>query len=224
MLGRKFLHLFLRVWYRLPCAQPYRVHLRLHLLHRPHRLLYRNQLETCFGMILLQLPPQRLSILYLSLLPSLPINRHLSCNTEVLGLFRNKTQVPSVRDRRLRHQLQIRLALQLLLRRVSNYYHKSSVSFSHINNFVAQRDLFSDEEDSAAAAVPDNSVEIGNLQNQLNSTGKSLDHTKAERQNMEQTLAAQASQLSALQKQLSSAKAAFETETRLLDALRGKIC
>lgn len=171
-------------------------------------------------MILLQLPPQRLSILYLSLLLSLPINRHLSCNTKVLRLFRNKALVPSVRDRRLRHQLQIRSALQHLLRRVSNYCHKSSVSFSHINNFVAQRDLFSDEEDSAAAAVPDNSVEIGNLQNQLNSTNKSLDHTKVERQNMEQTLAAQASQLSALQTQLSSAKAAFETETRLLDALR----
>ena len=70
------------------------------------------------------------------------------------------------------------------------------------------------------AAVSDNSAEIGNLQNQLNSTNRSFENTKTERQNMEQTLATQASQLSALQTQLSSAKAAYETETNHLNTLR----
>ena len=47
-----------------------------------------------------------------------------------------------------------------------------------------------------------------------------METTRAERANLEQVLAEQAAQLSALQTQLSSAKAAYETETRLLTALR----
>ncbi|EJD02096.1 uncharacterized protein FOMMEDRAFT_124323 [Fomitiporia mediterranea MF3/22] len=84
----------------------------------------------------------------------------------------------------------------------------------------AHRDLLSDDEATTSAAVPDNSAEIGNVQNQINSTNRSLESTKAERQNIETTLATQASQLSALQTQLSSAKAAYETETKLLETLR----
>ncbi|THH05573.1 hypothetical protein EW145_g4694 [Phellinidium pouzarii] len=81
------------------------------------------------------------------------------------------------------------------------------------------RDFLSDDE-AAPATVPDNSAEIGNLKNQISSTNRSLETTKVERQSVETALATQASQLSALQTQLSSSKAAYETETRLLTTLR----
>ncbi|KAJ3765458.1 hypothetical protein FB446DRAFT_850129 [Lentinula raphanica] len=86
----------------------------------------------------------------------------------------------------------------------------------------ASKDLLSDDEEHIAASHPleDQSAEIGNTQNQLNSTNKSLATTKNERVSVEQTLANQAAQLSALQTQLSSAKAAYETETKLLETLR----
>ncbi|KII88893.1 hypothetical protein PLICRDRAFT_40530 [Plicaturopsis crispa FD-325 SS-3] len=84
------------------------------------------------------------------------------------------------------------------------------------------RDLLEDDEETVAAAPPlhDQSAEIGNTQNQLNSTNRSLETAKAERASVEQALANQAAQLSALQTQLSSAKAAYETETRLLSTLQ----
>lgn len=80
----------------------------------------------------------------------------------------------------------------------------------------------SDDDDTVASTppVPDNSVEIGNLQNQLQSTNRSLENTKADRERTEQSIASQATQLSSLQTQLASAKAAYETETRLLNTLR----
>ncbi|KAJ3728873.1 hypothetical protein C8R42DRAFT_655195 [Lentinula raphanica] len=86
----------------------------------------------------------------------------------------------------------------------------------------ASKDLLSDDEEHIAASHPleDQSAEIGNTQNQLNSTNKSLATTKNERVSVEQALANQAAQLSALQTQLSSAKAAYETETKLLETLR----
>ncbi|KAL5532930.1 hypothetical protein ACEPAF_4704 [Sanghuangporus sanghuang] len=84
----------------------------------------------------------------------------------------------------------------------------------------SNRDLLSDDEGKPSSSVPDNSAEIGNVQNQLNSTNRSLETTKAERQTVESSLASQARQLSALQTQLSSAKAAYETETKLLETLR----
>ena len=58
------------------------------------------------------------------------------------------------------------------------------------------------------------------MQNQLNSTNKSLQTAKAEREALESTLASQAVQLSSLKTQLASAKASYETETALLNALR----
>ncbi|KIK63762.1 hypothetical protein GYMLUDRAFT_196623 [Collybiopsis luxurians FD-317 M1] len=88
----------------------------------------------------------------------------------------------------------------------------------------ASKDLLGDDDEHANTAkshpLEDQSAEIGNTQNQLNSTNKSLATTKNERVSVEQTLANQAAQLSALQTQLSSAKAAYETETKLLDALK----
>jgi epidermal growth factor receptor substrate 15 len=58
------------------------------------------------------------------------------------------------------------------------------------------------------------------LQNQLQSTTRSLDNTKTERSTVEASVQDQATQLSTLQTQLSLAKAAYETESRLLSALR----
>ncbi|KAL4244397.1 hypothetical protein ABKN59_010430 [Abortiporus biennis] len=87
---------------------------------------------------------------------------------------------------------------------------------------VVHRDLLGDDDDEVSPSPPlqDKSAEIGNVQNQLNSTNRSLDNTKNDRANVERVLAEQAAQLSALQTQLSSAKAAYETETRLLSTLR----
>ncbi|KAI0075486.1 hypothetical protein K474DRAFT_1709004 [Panus rudis PR-1116 ss-1] len=84
------------------------------------------------------------------------------------------------------------------------------------------KNLLDDDDEPAAPSPPlqDKSAEIGNVQNQLNSTNRSLETTKTERQNVERALAEQASQLAMLQTQLSSAKAAYETETRLLSNLR----
>lgn len=85
----------------------------------------------------------------------------------------------------------------------------------------AGQDLMGDDDEATASPpLQDQSAEIGNTQNQLNSTNRSLQTTKAERETIEQTLANQAAQLSALQTQLSSAKAAYETETKLLAGLR----
>lgn len=83
------------------------------------------------------------------------------------------------------------------------------------------KDLLGDDDDAGTTTpLHDQSAEIGNVSNQLRSTNRSLDTTKAERGAIEQTLANQAAQLSALQTQLSSAKAAYETETKLLSTLR----
>ncbi|EPQ58260.1 hypothetical protein GLOTRDRAFT_57058 [Gloeophyllum trabeum ATCC 11539] len=86
----------------------------------------------------------------------------------------------------------------------------------------AGKDLLSDDDDAPAKSPPlaDKSAEIGNLQNQLNSTNRSLETTKSERTSVERTLNDQAAQLSALQTQLSSARVAYETETNLLSSLR----
>lgn len=91
---------------------------------------------------------------------------------------------------------------------------------------VASKGLLDDDDDdgvgagAGASTINDRSAEIGNLQNQLQSTTRSLENTKTERNNVEVTVQNQAAQLSSLQIQLSSAKAAYETETRLLATLR----
>lgn len=73
------------------------------------------------------------------------------------------------------------------------------------------------------AHVSKSSTENDNIQNQLNSTNTSLARVTAEKQAVEQTSANQASQLSALQKQLSSAKTPYETESRHLNTLRERL-
>ncbi|KAK0445420.1 hypothetical protein EV421DRAFT_318163 [Armillaria borealis] len=90
---------------------------------------------------------------------------------------------------------------------------------------AAAKDLLSDDDDVQAAPsrLHDQSAEIGNTQNQLNSTNRSLETAKTERASVEQTLANQAAQLSALQTQLSSAKAAYESETKQLSTLRDRL-
>ncbi|KAK7043761.1 hypothetical protein VNI00_008373 [Paramarasmius palmivorus] len=87
--------------------------------------------------------------------------------------------------------------------------------------FGSGRDLLSDDDEPVSTReLHDRSAEIGNIQNQLNSTNRSLETAKTDRGNLEQTLAEQASQLSSLQTQLSLAKAAYETETKTLAHLK----
>ncbi|RDX42684.1 hypothetical protein OH76DRAFT_1488480 [Lentinus brumalis] len=84
------------------------------------------------------------------------------------------------------------------------------------------KDLLGDDDEPHAASPPlqDQSAEIGNVKNQLNSTNRSLETAKAERANVERQLTEQAALLSSLQTQLSSAKAAYDIETKLLSTLR----
>jgi epidermal growth factor receptor substrate 15 len=89
---------------------------------------------------------------------------------------------------------------------------------------VSNKNLLDDDEDAGAGtpstAIHNHSAEIGNLQNQLQSTTRSLENTKTERSNVEVTVRSQTDQLSTLQTQLSSAKTAYEIETGLLATLR----
>lgn len=86
----------------------------------------------------------------------------------------------------------------------------------------SNRNFLDDDDTHAPPILHDQSAEIGNVQNQLNSTQRSLQTAKAEREALESTLANQAAQLSALQTQLASAKASYETETSLLNTLRDR--
>ncbi|TFK42793.1 hypothetical protein BDQ12DRAFT_676809 [Crucibulum laeve] len=85
-------------------------------------------------------------------------------------------------------------------------------------------DLLGDDDAPSTTSPPfqDRSAEIGNTKNQLDSTNRSLNTIKNERVNTEKAVADQASQLSALQTQLSSAKIAHETESNLLSALKDR--
>ena len=84
------------------------------------------------------------------------------------------------------------------------------------------QDLLGDDDAHGTVSPPlhDQSAEIGNLKNQLQSTKRSLTAANEERSTLEQSLANQASQLSSIQTQLSSAKAAYEIETSLLATLK----
>ena len=89
---------------------------------------------------------------------------------------------------------------------------------------ASNKGLLDDDDDDAgpgaSTTINNHSAEIGNVQNQLQSTTRSLENTRTERSNVEATTHNQAAQLSSLQTQLSSAKAAYETESRLLATLR----
>jgi epidermal growth factor receptor substrate 15 len=89
---------------------------------------------------------------------------------------------------------------------------------------ASNKGLLDDDDDDAgpgaSTTINNHSAEIGNLQNQLQSTTRSLENTRTERSNVEATTQNQAAQLSSLQTQLSSARAAYETESRLLATLR----
>ena len=106
--------------------------------------------------------------------------------------------------------------------------------FSYVSNFLqrakglrfivaSNKGLLDDDDDDGhgtSATINNHSAEIGNLQNQLQSTTRSLENTRAERSNVEATAQNQEAQLSSLQVQLNSAKTAYETESGLLAALR----
>lgn len=85
---------------------------------------------------------------------------------------------------------------------------------------ASHKNFLDDEDTYTSPPLHDQSAEIGNVQNHLNSTNKSLQTAKADREALESTLASQAAQLSSLQTQLASAKASYDTETALLNTLR----
>ncbi|KAI1790765.1 hypothetical protein LXA43DRAFT_1144962 [Ganoderma leucocontextum] len=87
---------------------------------------------------------------------------------------------------------------------------------------VVARDLLGDDDEphTTSAALHDQSAEIGNVKNQLGSTTRSLETAKNERVSLERLLTEQAALLSGLQTQLSSAKASYDTETKLLSTLK----
>ncbi|KAG1774243.1 hypothetical protein EV702DRAFT_1125856 [Suillus placidus] len=86
----------------------------------------------------------------------------------------------------------------------------------------SNKNFLDDDDTHAPPVLHDQSAEIGNVQNQFNSTQRSLQTAKAEREALESTIANQAAQLSALQTQLASAKASYETETSLLNTFRDR--
>ena len=110
----------------------------------------------------------------------------------------------------------------------SVWYRYGSLFFRgawHSRFIVApSRGLLDDDDEAgigvSSTAINDRSAEIGNLQNQVQSTTRSLENTTAERTKVETAVRDQAAQLSALQTQLSSAKAGYETESHLLSTLR----
>ncbi|KAG5718666.1 hypothetical protein E4T56_gene16621 [Termitomyces sp. T112] len=89
-------------------------------------------------------------------------------------------------------------------------------------NPMSHRDLLSDDDDTVGHTSPlqDLSAEIGNTQNQLNSTNRALDTLKNERAQSDERFASQHSQLESLQAQLATAKASYETETKTLASIR----
>ncbi|EAU88413.1 UBA/TS-N domain-containing protein [Coprinopsis cinerea okayama7 len=99
-----------------------------------------------------------------------------------------------------------------------------AASLQQPNYTGSARNLLDDDEPTTSTSPPlqDQSAEIGNVKNQLASTNNSLEKTRSDREAIEQSLATQASQLSALQVQLSSAKAAYETEIKLFTTLKDR--
>ncbi|KAG8920578.1 hypothetical protein FRC01_000688 [Tulasnella sp. 417] len=90
--------------------------------------------------------------------------------------------------------------------------------------FILERNLLEEDDDSPTTpAGPDHSIQIGNVQNQLNSTNRSLENTKAERQKVEADVTNSAATLAQLETQLAASKAAYETESRIFGELREKL-
>jgi hypothetical protein len=86
---------------------------------------------------------------------------------------------------------------------------------------VSNRD-FLNSEPAAPSSPQYQSAKDGNHETRPNSTNRSFNKVKAECERVEQALATQAAQLSALQAQLSSVNAAYETGTQLLSTLRNR--
>ncbi|KAL0947299.1 hypothetical protein HGRIS_013418 [Hohenbuehelia grisea] len=85
----------------------------------------------------------------------------------------------------------------------------------------AHKDLLSDDDEvERSPPLHDQSAEIGNVRNQLNSTTRSLETAKAERAKLEQAASNQTAELSSMQGQLAVVKASYDHETNLLSSLR----
>ncbi|EIW67944.1 hypothetical protein TREMEDRAFT_40084, partial [Tremella mesenterica DSM 1558] len=84
-------------------------------------------------------------------------------------------------------------------------------------------DLLGDDTAQAALSVSNNSVELGNKQNQLANTTRNLEGVTKTRAELEATAASSAKQIEELEKKLSEAKAKYETETQAVADLRIRV-
>ncbi|KAI0282136.1 hypothetical protein BGY98DRAFT_912704 [Russula aff. rugulosa BPL654] len=102
---------------------------------------------------------------------------------------------------------------------ISDSHTQGQINFASNNSLLDEDD---EDEDwpGASTTIDNHSAEIWNLRLLLLSTIRSIENTKTARSNVEVTTQNQAAQLSSLQTQLSSAKAAYENETRLLEMHR----
>jgi len=91
-----------------------------------------------------------------------------------------------------------------------------------IESPAQHNDLLGDDDDDGKTSSPlrDKSAVIGNAQNHLDSTNRSLETLKNERAPVEQLLTEQAVQLATLQTQISSSKAAYDAQSKLLANLK----
>ncbi|KAF9518880.1 hypothetical protein BS47DRAFT_164468 [Hydnum rufescens UP504] len=98
----------------------------------------------------------------------------------------------------------------------------SPISLAPAKQMAARDLLDSEDEEVQKAALPPSSAIIGNTKNQLDSTSQSLNKTRMEREQLDYNVTDSAAQLVQLESQLASAKAAYETETRLVKDLRDR--
>lgn len=84
-------------------------------------------------------------------------------------------------------------------------------------------DLLGDDSAEAPRAVPDNSAEIGNKQNHLANTTRSLTDLEKTRSDLESSASNSAKQLEELEEKLSSARVRHEAETKAVADLRIRV-
>jgi epidermal growth factor receptor substrate 15 len=220
-LVKMFLQRFLLHWFHLRCEELQLVHLHLGMYLNSHlssNQQHLSQLETCSHstmnrhQLLLLLSAQRRLVHFHPKQLGQRHPRHSAAR---------RTQLHPPRPCLLPYPIHsVPLLLHLVCFGLS--YINTHPDLCHLAS--QSRDFLSDDDDNAGSqGLHDKSAEIGNVQNQFNSTNRSLETAKADRQKVEQNLAEQAAQLSSLQTQLSSAKAAYETETKLLSTLRERL-
>lgn len=84
-------------------------------------------------------------------------------------------------------------------------------------------DLLGDDSSAAASSVPDRSVEIGNKQNQLQNTERSVGELEKQRADLERSAQSTSAQLEEIEQRLSSARVKHEAESKSVSDLRVRV-